>query len=189
LAALFLPVLNKAKIKAQPTSCLSNLRQLGLAWVLYYTDNNGRLVESYPVNNPNAWILGDVRNPSEATNIDLLYQGKLYAYNRNIGIYRCPADRGVKVETKVLAADRSYSMNSFMGARDASVGPIPANAGRYVLFYAKDHEIPKPSSAWTVSRRLKPLVTRTISGCKAAICSKLGLIPPPTLAFFCASAG
>jgi len=150
LAALLLPVLNKAKIKAQRTSCLSNLRQLGLAWVLYYTDNNGRLVESYPVNNPNAWILGDVRNPSEATNIDLLYQGKLYAYNRNIGIYRCPADRGVKVETKVLAADRSYSMNSFMGARDASVGPIPANAGRYVLFYAKDHEIPKPSSLWVL---------------------------------------
>src|SRR5437763_13231775 len=80
LAALLLPVLNKAKIRAQRTNCLSNLRQLGLAWVLYYTDNNGRLAESYPVNNPNAWILGDMRNPVDATNLNLLAQGKLYAY-------------------------------------------------------------------------------------------------------------
>ena len=54
LAALLLPVLGKAKIKAQQTACLSNLRQLGLAWMQYYADNNGRLVESYPVNNPDA---------------------------------------------------------------------------------------------------------------------------------------
>jgi len=134
LAALLLPVLNRAKIKAQRTSCLSNLRQLGLAWVLYHTDNNGRLVESYPVNNPNAWIQGDMRNPVEATNTDLIEQGKLYSYNRNTAIYHCPADHGVKIDSKVVAADRSYSMNSFMGARDPSVGPIPADAGRFVLF-------------------------------------------------------
>ena len=70
LAAMLLPVLNKAKIKAQRTNCRSNLHQLGLAWVLYHGDNNGRLAESYPVNNPNAWILGDMRNPAEATNIN-----------------------------------------------------------------------------------------------------------------------
>jgi len=83
LAALLLPVLNKAKIKAQRTDCFSNLRQLGFAWILYSHDNNGRLVESYPVNNPNAWVLGDMRNPAEATNSDLLVDGKLFAYNRS----------------------------------------------------------------------------------------------------------
>jgi len=91
-----------------------------------------------------------MRNELEATNTDLLNQGKLYAYNRNPGIYHCPADKGVKVETKILASVRSYSMNSFMGARDPSVGPIPANAEKYVRFYAKDHEIPKPSTLWVL---------------------------------------
>ncbi len=150
LAALLLPVLNKAKIKAQRTQCLSNLRQLGLAWILYYTDNNGRLVESYPVNNPNAWIQGDMRNPIEATNTDLLEQGKLFAYNRSTQIYHCPADNGVPLEKRVLASVRSYSMNSFMGARDPHLGPIPADAGKFVLFYAKDHDIPRPSSMWVL---------------------------------------
>src|ERR1041385_2188619 len=118
LVALLLPVLSKAKIKAQRTTCLSNLRQLGLAWLLYSTDNNGRLAESYPINNPNAWILGDMRNPLEALNTSLIQQGKLYPYNRNVQFYHCPADKGVEVEAKRLNSVRSYSMNSFMGARD-----------------------------------------------------------------------
>ena len=52
LAALLLPILGRAKIKAQRTSCLSNLRQLSVAWVMYADDNHRSLVESYPVNNP-----------------------------------------------------------------------------------------------------------------------------------------
>ena len=43
--------------------------------------------------------------------------------------------------------------------------------------------MPRVSSARTVSRRLKLLVTRTRSGCSAAICSRLGLMAPPTLVF------
>src|SRR5215211_2818677 len=64
LASLLLPVLGKAKMKAQQTRCTSNLRQLGYAWVMYYNDNNGRLVESYPVGNSNAWVLGDMTIPA-----------------------------------------------------------------------------------------------------------------------------
>lgn len=150
LASLLLPVMAKAKIKAQRTCCLSNLHQLGLAWVLYHGDNNGRLVESYPVNNPNAWILGDMRNPTEATNVDLLRQGKLFAYNRNPAIYRCPADEGVTVNDKHLDTVRSFSMNSFMGARDPVIGPIPPNAENFVMFYSRDFEIPRPSTLWVL---------------------------------------
>src|SRR5579864_3587476 len=60
LAALLLPVLSRAKIKAQRTACFSNLHQLGLAWVMYYTDNSDLLVESYPINNPYVWVEGDM---------------------------------------------------------------------------------------------------------------------------------
>ncbi len=150
LASLLLPILGKAKIKAQQTACLSNLRQLGLAWMQYYADNNGRLVESYPVNNPDAWVQGDMRKPAEAVNADLIRQGKLYPYHRNTAIYHCPADGGVVIAGKTIPTVRSYSMNSFMGARDPNLGPIPPSAVRFVLFYAKDYELPRPSMLWVL---------------------------------------
>src|SRR5947199_2216226 len=39
LASLLLPSLAKAKAKAQTVSCLSNLRQLTLCWLMYADDN------------------------------------------------------------------------------------------------------------------------------------------------------
>ncbi len=39
LAAMLLPALSKAKAKAQQASCINNLKQLGLATVMYCTDN------------------------------------------------------------------------------------------------------------------------------------------------------
>ena len=44
LAGMLLPALNLAKIKAQATSCASNLKQLGLTNGLYQSDNNGYFV-------------------------------------------------------------------------------------------------------------------------------------------------
>jgi prepilin-type N-terminal cleavage/methylation domain-containing protein len=44
LAAMLLPALAKAKQKATQAACLSNLKQLGLAWIMYADESNDRLV-------------------------------------------------------------------------------------------------------------------------------------------------
>jgi prepilin-type N-terminal cleavage/methylation domain-containing protein len=151
LAALLLPILGKAKIKAQRTTCLSNLRQLGFSWAMYRDENNDYLAESYPVNNPEVWIKGDMTSPNDATNAVLIRQGKLFPYDQSVPIYHCPADQGVTIGGKTTPNVRSYSMNCFMGARDPQVGRIPSTAGNDLpLCYAKYSNIPRPDQLWVL---------------------------------------
>lgn len=150
LAALLLPVLGRAKIKAQRTQCLSNLRQLGYSWTMYASENSGFLVESHP-DSAQSWVKGDVTKFAEATNPAFLRNGKLFPYIANSSVYRCPADRGLTtIEGKKVQPLRSYSMNSFMGARDPRLGLIPVNAVRYVPFFSKEADLPKPSELWVL---------------------------------------
>lgn len=150
LAALLLPILNRAKIKAQRTNCFSNLRQLGIAWGMYGADNNDALVASYP-ERPEVWVQGDMSKPAEASNIDLIRDGKLFRYIQNAAVYHCPADQGKTVGAESLKTVRSYSMNAFMGSRDVDVGPIPPSAAdKYVPFFSKDSDIRRPSEMWVL---------------------------------------
>jgi prepilin-type N-terminal cleavage/methylation domain-containing protein len=155
LAALLLPILSKAKIKAQRTTCLSNLRQLGFAWALYRDDNSDYLAESYPgrspeSSNPQVWVRGDMSKADQAGNADLIRQGKLFPYNQSLPIYRCAADRGVTIDGNQIPTVRSYSMNCFMGARDPNGETIPSTAGGYVPFYSRYSEIPHPEESWVL---------------------------------------
>jgi prepilin-type N-terminal cleavage/methylation domain-containing protein len=165
LAALLLPALGKAKALGQRTACLSNLRQIGLSWALYYNDNEDRLVESYPYPdnlasgqtwNQSAWVWGNMKNAAQATDTSLLAHGQLYQYSHSAAIYHCPADAGVIIAGKTVPSVRSYSMNAFMGDRSRFSYPlnqvIPNNTNTvgYVPFYAKDADLKSPSKLWVV---------------------------------------
>src|SRR5215471_1377169 len=59
LAALLLPVLGKARAKAEGISCMSNLKQLQLACVLYAGDNRDRVPENRGATvTLNSWVTG-----------------------------------------------------------------------------------------------------------------------------------
>src|SRR5437867_5244471 len=49
LASLLLPILAKAKTKAQGIGCLSNTKQLTFAWHLYCGDFNDRVANNFGV--------------------------------------------------------------------------------------------------------------------------------------------
>jgi prepilin-type N-terminal cleavage/methylation domain-containing protein/prepilin-type processing-associated H-X9-DG protein len=129
LAALLLPALAKAKQKAQGVCCLSNTKQLALAWLMYAHDNNDRLVNNTGIDGTEAsrtnnWV-ADVMGYSaqEDTNTTLLQAGLLAPQvARNIGIYHCPADHSMTTESdgNKYPRVRSVSMNAFVGPWDAA---------------------------------------------------------------------
>ena len=129
LAGLLLPALTAAKKKAQGTGCLSNGKQLGLAWLLYVDDNNGNLPPNYngggavsaaDVKTMPSWCDGwlDWTTAPDNTNTYELTGSLLGPYvSRNIGVYKCPSDGYLSTAQKrggFQRRDRSISMNGFV---------------------------------------------------------------------------
>ena len=75
LAAMLLPALTKAKLKAQGIGCMNNNKQLALAWRMYAEDNNDRLILSSDDGQANplnayAWTLTHMDFSSNPKNWD-----------------------------------------------------------------------------------------------------------------------
>src|SRR5437667_11301402 len=97
LAAMLLPVLGKAKQKAQGIQCMNNHRQLLLAWRMYVDDSNDVLPFSQI---DKAWVTGflDFSGDNRSNwdpEMDLV-KSPLWPYcGKAVGIFKCPADQSV----------------------------------------------------------------------------------------------
>jgi prepilin-type N-terminal cleavage/methylation domain-containing protein len=80
LAALLFPTFNRVREGARRSSCTSNLKQLGLAFLQYSQDHNNRL----PV--------GKTPPPNEIGNG---WAGAIFPYVKAPQLFRCPSDSGV----------------------------------------------------------------------------------------------
>jgi prepilin-type N-terminal cleavage/methylation domain-containing protein len=58
LAAMLLPALSGAKVRAQGIQCMSNRRQLCLAWLMYPDDNSGKLANAADSSKGPGWVGG-----------------------------------------------------------------------------------------------------------------------------------
>ncbi len=126
LAAMLLPALTRAKLKAQGIQCMSNHRQLSIAWRMYSDDNRDVLL--YASENPSkpetalhAWVTGTLNdNPNNRSNwdpnMDIVHSPLMPYCGKSLAIWRCPADKSrVIVGGAVKPRVRSMSMNVYLG--------------------------------------------------------------------------
>jgi prepilin-type N-terminal cleavage/methylation domain-containing protein len=93
LAAMLLPALASAKVKAQATRCVNNLKQVGISLQLYVDDNKG----SYPLHDGWAALGGITGTNDPLASYGSLVQSTnrpLYSYARNQEVFHCPSDQG-----------------------------------------------------------------------------------------------
>ncbi|MSU36621.1 MAG: type II secretion system protein [Pedosphaera sp.] len=147
LAGMLLPALAKAKTKAQGISCLSNGRQMMLAWRLYVDDFQDRVPRSF---GPGQWVNGDLDfEGANTSNWDInkdLTNSLLWSYcGRNAAIWKCPADTStVKTPAGVKSRVRSIAMNAWFDSTDVD----GFGAGFRIYKKFGDVNDPGPSGTW-----------------------------------------
>jgi hypothetical protein len=157
LAAMLLPVLNRAKRNALRIQCVNNQKQLVLTWALYSTDNHEMLVPNGGENPPgpppaHLWVQGG--NHSDVRS--LVYEPYLlsspYAlfapYVQNLSLYKCPADRFKwLIGASYQAELRSYGMNEYVGtSQQYAEAPLSLSPGFRVYLRTADLAADSPAN-------------------------------------------
>ena len=140
IAAILFPVFARARERARQASCLSNLKQIGLAIMQYTSDYD----ETYPVTVDGAL--------PPAT-----WRGKTYAYSKSVAVYTCPSNpyNTISMPTDNGQFSVSYGANeTVMGSPNAPhkvVGvALVQNAATLFLVGESD------SAAWEIHYLAQP---------------------------------
>jgi prepilin-type N-terminal cleavage/methylation domain-containing protein/prepilin-type processing-associated H-X9-DG protein len=172
LAAMLLPTLAKSKEQSQGVKCLSNLKQLTLAWAMYNGDNR----ENFVVNGNNGdspggtatspitgkdpqWCPDDMSQgaavPGEQISLPWLEAGLIYPYVGSPGPYRCPADNSTYNRGTVFPTggggtnrDRSMSMNAWINPSADAYQAYSEGTGYRVYIKTSDLSAPGPANLW-----------------------------------------
>jgi len=110
LAAILFPVFSRARESARRTSCLSNERQLGSAFVQYFQDYD----ERFP-------LLGKKIGSDAVAPVETSWVYTMQSYIKNTQMLRCPSDTtqtwatNADWNTPTITARRtSYTLNGYM---------------------------------------------------------------------------
>jgi prepilin-type N-terminal cleavage/methylation domain-containing protein/prepilin-type processing-associated H-X9-DG protein len=153
LMAILMPALNRAKEQGKRAACLSNLKQLQLAWLMYNDENDGLIVNGAGGiyrSNEDPWV-GKCWAPNyqggeildEVTQKEEIKKGALYPYIRDIGMFRCPT--GTRGEWLTYAAMDGANGLSRTGTTDGGKGK---RIGNTVLWLKRASDIISPGAAY-----------------------------------------
>jgi prepilin-type N-terminal cleavage/methylation domain-containing protein/prepilin-type processing-associated H-X9-DG protein len=150
LASLLLPALSKAKGNAKSLHCLSNLKQLQLAWTMYsgdYKESLPRNHEDYEAtqaashSDPASWVTGNALTDTTSSNIQ---RGVLFAY-LSAETCRCPSDHSTVRDLGKIPRTRHYGMSTYMNGMGNSA--TAAEGAVIELIFRKQSSVQDPGPA------------------------------------------
>jgi prepilin-type N-terminal cleavage/methylation domain-containing protein/prepilin-type processing-associated H-X9-DG protein len=141
LAAMLLPALGKAKVKAEGIRCVSNSRQFMIAWIMYSDDNTDKLVLNGGGQTNVAWAAGNMGNPAEAVDPVLIKNALLFPFTKSVDLYKCSGNK----KKNML---RGVSMNAVMGSCNA-YGQYTSSIWGWIS-YGKITQVRRPTDYFVI---------------------------------------
>jgi len=143
LAAILFPVFARARENARRASCLSNLKQLGLAFMQYTQDYDENLPKESIHSGGTHYETGVIM---QAGNDLHLWMHEIYPYVKNVQVYNCPsANSYLQQFTGGYQSRTSYGFNHYLSGSystqpglniaaipQVAVTPILVDSGYYV---------------------------------------------------------
>lgn len=166
LMAILMPALNRAREQGRRAVCLSNLRQLGLAWTMYADENDDRIVNGESAGGGNGlasipplsssrhpgekwWVGGDCGDfwagehlPREIQ-LNAIQNGALYPYTKKELLYRCPTGMQGEMRTYTIG-DSMNGIPRSGTSRRLNNKDVGVRVGRTVLWVKKRTDIISP---------------------------------------------
>jgi prepilin-type N-terminal cleavage/methylation domain-containing protein len=166
LAAMLLPALSKAKLKATEADCQSNERQLILAFTMYAGDNKEAMpaTDSGPFtgsgsgfyNNPTVAAGTSKAAAEQDVAIALQTTCPFYPYVPNYKVFHCPGDIRQNFAVGEGWAYVSYSKQNGMGYETAGYWGDPGLTGGEQIPYVKISDVVPPSLAFVFIEEADP---------------------------------
>jgi len=126
LAALLFPVLSQAREAGKKAQCLSNIKQMTLASLMYVADHNdtmfmsGYKIVGDPVYGGQQWYAKTLKSRFGRAGYFVYREGLIYPYMRDADIQNCPSAEGLKGEG---GNDRlAYGLNENIVTRPGADG-------------------------------------------------------------------
>ncbi len=116
LAAILFPVFQKVRENARRSACLSNMKQIGLAFIQYTQDAD----EKYPAGAPGA---------SASATAGMGWAGAISPFTKSIQLFKCPDDSATQgVYMGFTYYPVSYGMNRYVAGQPLNRLAAPATA-------------------------------------------------------------
>jgi len=140
LMAILMPALNRAREQGRRAACMGNLKQLGLAWIMYADANDDKIVNgaagySYvdtgwgDHGKERAWMgrvwhdnYGAGEQLPEEEQREGIMEGALWPYVKQVKLYRCPTGRrGELVTYGIMFSMNAVEHDEVKGERETHI--------------------------------------------------------------------
>jgi len=158
LLALLIPALRSARERAQRVVCLSNLKQLTLAWIAYADEHDGKIVYGSAFGSVasikgrlDGWVGEAFISPESRSELmENPNKGALWPWIKDVDIYRCPrgwTGHAVTYSTVISTNGMHVEGTYVPGTLDLELHEFGKRVGSTVLRLSRLTDIASPGAA------------------------------------------